>query len=300
METVESFVKKYNLSEKNLQELIDISSAIDGKYSGSTPWEQIKTAVETIRKMLAGNINQSERGREIYNYINRLLVEKAREERSKDSQIRNEKKKDSFSNNRPCDCENINQESTLVNPNQTIMVGVGWGIDDYCGTFDFDLDLVAFICNSAGKVSGDNDLVFYNNPDWMDHTVWATGDNMAGAAETGDDDEQIFIDLSRMPAWVKKIVIAVTIYNSHERKQSFNQVKQIRLRIAEVEAIDDFAHDVIGHTVLETTCENSTSKESAMIVCEIERNDSKWICHMPFEGKENGLEGLCSLYGIEV
>ncbi len=43
------------------------------------------------------------------------------------------------------------------------------------------------------------------------------GDNLTGAGE--GDDEQIVIDLSRVPAEYDKIVIVVNIYQAVKRKQ---------------------------------------------------------------------------------
>lgn len=46
------------------------------------------------------------------------------------------------------------------------------------------------------------------------------GDNLTGEGE--GDDEQIVIDLDRVPSEYDKIVIVVTIYQAQQRKQHFD------------------------------------------------------------------------------
>ena len=49
------------------------------------------------------------------------------------------------------------------------------------------------------------------------------GDNLTGEGE--GDDEQIVIDLDRVPSEYDKIVIVVTIYQAQQRKQHFGLIE---------------------------------------------------------------------------
>ena len=113
---------------------------------------------------------------------------------------------------------------TKDNPNlKNILVGLGWDVKRYDGGFDFDLDAAAFLLGANGKVTSDADFVFYNQLKHPSGSVEHLGDNLTGAGE--GDDEQIKIDLSKVPANIEKIDFTVTIYEGKERKQSFGQVE---------------------------------------------------------------------------
>lgn len=47
------------------------------------------------------------------------------------------------------------------------------------------------------------------------------GDNLTGAGD--GDDEQIKIDLSKIPANITKIAFTVTIYDAEARRQNFDR-----------------------------------------------------------------------------
>ncbi|MBQ9617538.1 MAG: TerD family protein, partial [Oscillibacter sp.] len=88
---------------------------------------------------------------------------------------------------------------TKGNPNLSkILVGLGWDTNKYDGGYDFDLDAAAFLLGANGKVTSDADFVFYNNLKHPSGSVQHMGDNRTGAGE--GDDEQILIDLSKVPA----------------------------------------------------------------------------------------------------
>ena len=112
---------------------------------------------------------------------------------------------------------------TKGNPSLTrALIGLGWDTNRYDGGADFDLDAAAFIVGENGKVSSHDEFVFYKNLKRRGGAVAHTGDNLTGAGE--GDDEQIKVDLSKVPASVQKISFTVTIYEAESRKQNFGQV----------------------------------------------------------------------------
>ena len=44
-----------------------------------------------------------------------------------------------------------------------VTVGLGWDVNQFDTGGDFDLDAAAFLLTDSGKVSGQNDFVFYGN-----------------------------------------------------------------------------------------------------------------------------------------
>lgn len=111
----------------------------------------------------------------------------------------------------------------------TVMVGLGWDPYKYSGSFDFDLDAAAFLVTESGKVTGDSDFIFYNNPKHPSGAVIHMGDNLTGEGE--GDDEQVLVDLKKIPVNIAKIVFTVTINDADARKQNFGQVSNAFIRI---------------------------------------------------------------------
>ena len=102
---------------------------------------------------------------------------------------------------------------TKTNPGLSkITVGLGWDTNKYDGGKDFDLDVSLFLTNAAGKVEGESNFVFFNNPQNENGSVVHTGDNRTGAGD--GDDEQIKIELAAVPANVEKIAFTITIYEA--------------------------------------------------------------------------------------
>ncbi len=99
---------------------------------------------------------------------------------------------------------------TKGNPGlKNVVVGIGWDVNAFDTGGDFDLDGAAFCLTDSGKVSDQKDFVFFGNLTHPSGSVQHLGDNLTGAGD--GDDEQIKIDLSKIPANITKIAFTVTI-----------------------------------------------------------------------------------------
>ena len=191
------------------------------------------------------------------------------------------------------------QRASIDSSIKMALIGLGWDANKYDGGFNFDLDVSAFICESNGKVHSDDTFVFYNNQKWPDENnriVWSTGDDTIGNNSEEGDDEQIFIDFSKLPSWVDKIAITVTIHDAVERRQNFGQVSNAYVRVAKVQ--NEF--DTIGETVIQFDLEEEFSIETALVVCEIYKKNGEWKFNAIGAGYQGGLEALCRNYGVSV
>ena len=110
-----------------------------------------------------------------------------------------------------------------------VMVGLGWDTNRYDGGAQFDLDAAAFMLGANGKVRSDADFIFYNQKEGQG--VTHMGDNRTG--EGDGDDEQIFVDLDRVPADVGAIVFAVNIYDAFKRNQHFGMLRNAFIRVVD-------------------------------------------------------------------
>ena len=125
---------------------------------------------------------------------------------------------------------------TKGNPGlKKIMVGLGWDVNAYDSGADFDLDAAAFMAGDNGKCPTEKEFIFYGNLEHPSGALKHMGDNLTGEGE--GDDEQIQVDLTKIPENVTKVAFTVTIYDADGRRQNFGQVSNAFIRIVD-EATD--------------------------------------------------------------
>jgi len=179
---------------------------------------------------------------------------------------------------------------TKGNPNLSkILVGLGWDTNKYDGGSDFDLDAAAFLLGANGKVTGDEDFVFYNNLKHASGSVEHLGDNLTGAGD--GDDEQIKIDLAAVPANIEKIDFTVTIHEAEQRKQNFGQVSNAFIRVVDEANNKELIRYDLGEDF---------SIETAVVVGEIYRNNGEWKFNAIGSGFQGGLAALGRNFGVNV
>ena len=170
-----------------------------------------------------------------------------------------------------------------------ILVGLGWDTKKYDGGYDFDLDAAAFLLGSSGKVQSDSDFVFYNNLKHNSGAVQHMGDNLTGAGD--GDDEQIRVDLSKLPANIDKVAFTVTIHEADTRRQNFGQVSNAFIRI-----VDESS----GKELIRYDLGEDFSIETAVVVGELYRHSGEWKFNAIGSGFKGGLRALCQNFGVNV
>ncbi len=179
---------------------------------------------------------------------------------------------------------------TKGNPGlKNIMVGLGWDVNQYDGGADFDLDAAAFLLGESGKVNTSDDFVFYGNLKHVSEAVVHMGDNLTG--EGDGDDEQILVDLSKVPSNISKIAFTVTIYDADVRRQNFGQVSNAYIRIVDESTGQELIHFDLGEDF---------SIETAVVVGELYKHNGEWKFNAIGSGFQGGLAALCGNYGVEV
>ena len=169
-----------------------------------------------------------------------------------------------------------------------MLVGLGWSLRATDGDA-FDLDGSAFLLGAGDKVRSDADFVFYNQNKSSDGSVVHSGDNRTG--EGDGDDEQVKIVLSKIPAEIDKVAIAVTIHEGEQRGQSFGQVSNAFIRIVNEQG---------GSEIVRYDLSEDASVETAMILGEVYRNAGEWKFRAVGQGFKGGLGPLASNYGVSV
>ncbi len=179
---------------------------------------------------------------------------------------------------------------TKGNPSlKKIMVGLGWDVNAFDSGADFDLDAAAFMVGANGRCPTEKEFVFYGNLTHASGAVKHMGDNLTGSGD--GDDEQILVDLDKIPANVEKVAFTVTIYDAESRRQNFGQVSNAFIRIVD---------EVSGAELIRYDLGEDFSIETAVVVGELYRHNNEWKFNAIGSGFQGGLAALCGHYGIEV
>ena len=179
---------------------------------------------------------------------------------------------------------------TKGNPGlNNVVVGIGWDVNGFDTGGDFDLDSAAFLLGDNGKVTNQSDFIFFGNLNHPSGAVQHLGDNLTGAGD--GDDEQIKLDLSKVPANISKIAFTVTIYEPEARRQNFGQVSNAFVRIY---------NEANGEELLRYDLGEDFSIETAVVFGELYKNGDEWKFNAIGSGYQGGLAALCNNYGIDV
>ena len=179
---------------------------------------------------------------------------------------------------------------TKTNPSlKEVLIGLGWDTNKYDGGNDFDLDAAAFLLGANGKVTADADFVFYNNLKHTSGSVEHLGDNLTGAGD--GDDEEIKIDLSKVPANIEKIDFTVTIHEADTRKQNFGQVENAFIRVVDASSNKELIRYDLGEDF---------SVETAVVVGELYRHSGEWKFQAIGSGFSGGLAALGRNFGVNL
>ena len=170
-----------------------------------------------------------------------------------------------------------------------VVVGLGWDVNQFDTGGDFDLDAAAFLLGESGRVARSEDFVFYGNLTHPSGSVQHMGDNLTG--EGDGDDEQIKIELSKVPESVTKIAFTVTIYEPEQRRQNFGQVNNAFIRIY---------NELTGEELLRYDLGEDFSIETAVVFGELYKNNGEWKFNAIGSGYQGGLAALCANYGVDV
>jgi stress response protein SCP2 len=129
-----------------------------------------------------------------------------------------------------------------------VLVGLGWDEADAQGkgkglfrslfkgpAQDIDCDASAFLCKE-NKLKAMDDIVYFGNLTHESGAVQHMGDNLTGEGE--GDDEQIAVELSRLPSYYNKIVFVVNIYQAKQRHQHFGMIRNAYIRICDDKGVE--------------------------------------------------------------
>ena len=170
-----------------------------------------------------------------------------------------------------------------------IIVGLGWTQARGYQALDIDCDAIAILLGE-GRTSTKRDVVFYNHLAHESGAVTHLGDNLTGG-DGGGDDEEIVIDLTRIPAQYDRIIIAVTIYQANERGQHFGMIERAFIRLVNA---------ATNREICIYNLSENYSGSTAMVFGEVSKSDGEWKFDAIGQGTyDNSVVDVAKRYGVQ-
>ena len=148
-----------------------------------------------------------------------------------------------------------------------IVMGLGWDPIKKKGMFGFGGGQVEVDLDASCVLFGDQnqvlDTVWFRQLQSVDGSIRHTGDNRSGAGD--GDDEQIAVDLSRVPAGVKSLVFVVNSFTG----QNFSQIDNATCRILDGRDQKEVAR-------YNLSCQGS---HTGQIMAKVYRHNNEWKMH---------------------
>ncbi len=172
-----------------------------------------------------------------------------------------------------------------------VTIGLGWDVKQTKSGFlgkllggkeeEYDLDAIAFLLDSNGKVADlgrtvtvgnqkkglfEGDIIFFNSLKHPSGQIWLTGDNRTGAGD--GDDEQIIVRLNTLDEKYQKIIFLVTIYQGRQNNQHFGKVENAFIRAVDAKGKEIAKFSLSGNESMNGMC--------SMIFSELYRHNGEW------------------------
>lgn len=175
----------------------------------------------------------------------------------------------------------------------SVTIGLGWDVKKKGGggllsSFfgggqeeEYDLDAIAFVLDSNGKVANagrtvekngrriglyEGDVVFFNSMRHPSGHIWLTGDNRTGAGD--GDDEQIIVKLDSLESRYDKIMFVVAIYQGRQKNQHFGMIENAFIRAVDAHGREIARFSLSGNSSFNGMC--------SMVFAEVYRREGTW------------------------
>lgn len=177
----------------------------------------------------------------------------------------------------------LKKESGLLT---RLTIGLGWDVAKpkellnkiFDKSEDYDLDAICFMLDADGYIGNlgevDNgrwtlrggDIIFFNSMRHPSGAVELTGDNRTGDGD--GDDEQIIVQLDKLPKNYQRLVFVVSIYDGIKKGQNFGAVENAFIRAVDNNGKELARYDISGNA--------SFASYHSIIFAEVVRENGDW------------------------
>lgn len=174
-----------------------------------------------------------------------------------------------------------------------LMCALGWDVVDRSNSLnamfkaDYDLDASVLCLDKTDQLKGNSNVVYFGNLTHQSGAITHLGDNLTGAGD--GDDEQIIVDLPKIPPDISKLVFVVNIYDAVKRKHDFGQVENAFVRLVNLDNNQEIARYTLSG--------NEYQGKTTMELAEVYRHNDEWKMAAVGNGLElDGLQQVVNHY----
>jgi stress response protein SCP2 len=147
-------------------------------------------------------------------------------------------------------------------PLTKIYVGVGW--DPARNDFDMDVDSSVIVAGTS-----DYETIYFGNLQHESGCVIHHGDNLTGIDRGGNvDDENITVNLDKVPSNRDRLIFVLNIYECAKRKQRLGDVKNMYIRLYD---------PVSNKAIIEYKVEDNMKDDTAIVIGTAYRQGKDWM-----------------------
>jgi len=191
--------------------------------------------------------------------------------------------------------QRISLSQTVPSLNK-IMCGLGWDIPGHSpgalfkaheGSSNCDLDASVICLDANSTIDNQDNIVYFDNLKHCSGGITHLGDNKTGAGL--GDDEQIIVELAKIPSEITKLVFTVNIYECSLRQQDFGQIENAYVRLVDMANNQEFArYNLSGQAGI-----------TGMVMAEIYRDGDDWYVEAIGKGVQvSGIEEMVRSYAV--
>lgn len=169
------------------------------------------------------------------------------------------------------------------------LVRVGFGTGWEFKRNSFDLDIFAAATDEHKRYINKQSLCYFGRPSIFGGGIKVSPDNLTGKGKGVD--EELTIDLAKLPPEVKEIYIGINIYRGEIRRQDFSQLSEAFLEIRNKQT-----NELIG----EYDLDEMIGKKQACIIGKLIVTQNSLVFHPLLDTLNgNAIEKILSAYGLQ-
>ncbi len=149
-----------------------------------------------------------------------------------------------------------------------VLIGLGWdpikssGFSFFKSNINMDIDASIICINEEGRYDS---IVYYRNLKHRSGAIKHYGDNLTG--EGDGDDEQIEIDLDKIPKHIQRLAVIINIYKAYNRNQDFGKVRNCFVHATDL----DTNKELVSYDITD-----NYDGKTGIFVADIYRYNGEW------------------------
>ena len=144
-----------------------------------------------------------------------------------------------------------------------VLIGLGWDpVKGFFGSSNMDIDASVICIDENGRHES---VVYYGALSHRSGAIKHYGDNLTGDGD--GDDEQIEIQLNKVPANISRLSIIINIYSAYSRHQHLGKVKNCFVHASDLDS---------GKELVRYDVDGNFNDKTGIFVADLYRHKGEW------------------------